>query len=139
MPGDALEDRGLARAVGSDEGQDLPGLDADVDVPDQGIAVVADGQVLRAEIILVHHRTPLRFVAVTADQHGDDHRRAEQGRHGADGQLHRGKGRAGDVIAEQTEYAAAQEGGRDHQNGLGGLQQHFDEVGHRDAYKGIIK
>src|SRR5699024_10247187 len=45
------------------------------------------------------------------DHDDDDHRSAEDGRHGADGELRGGEGRPGDHVAEQAEHRAPQEAG----------------------------
>ena len=70
------------------------------------------------------------------DHHVDDDGRAEHGRHGADADLGRREGRAGDQIAEQAERAAAEEGRRDEDERLGRPEQGFHEVRHGDADKG---
>ena len=42
--GDGAQRRGLPRAVGAEERDDLPGLDGEVEVAEDGRAVVAGGQ-----------------------------------------------------------------------------------------------
>ncbi|KAF5056184.1 hypothetical protein DSECCO2_369880 [anaerobic digester metagenome] len=63
LTGEAFQDRGLARAVGSDQGQNLPPLQGQADVPDQRDSVVADGETVRFEKIS-HVSHVLSFPAV---------------------------------------------------------------------------
>ena len=59
LTNDALEDGRLAGAVGADEREDLPAVHADLYVFDQRDAVVADGHVIRIDVIVFH--CSLRF------------------------------------------------------------------------------
>ncbi|CAA9548707.1 MAG: hypothetical protein AVDCRST_MAG87-686 [uncultured Thermomicrobiales bacterium] len=45
QPQHSLEQGALARSVGTDNGGDLSGFDIEIDIPDDRILVVGDGQV----------------------------------------------------------------------------------------------
>ena len=82
------------------------------------------------------HGSLLVLFLLPGEQHPDDDWYAEDGGHGADGQLRGGKQRAGDKVAEQAEGAAAQEAARDDHERLRGAEQILDEMGHCDADEG---
>ena len=52
LPGDCLEDRGLAGSVGTDQGHDLPSLHAYFNSVDQCLSMIADGQMVKVQMNL---------------------------------------------------------------------------------------
>ena len=87
LPGNALQDRGFSRAVGSDQRHDLPAFHADLNVLYQRFPPVAHRQMIKMQMQFFHFLLLLFLSCLSPDQHEDHHRRTDHGGDRADVQF----------------------------------------------------